>query len=129
MKKIVRRFLQGCSLTAAMFVFQACYGTNDDYYYPEDCLIFRILDENNNAIDGITLKSLWETDQDYSVWAYHGNSDTDGIINAYVSHDEFSATKFQFSDDRNRFEVLDTTFSSLPEMDTIDIVLKKIANE
>lgn len=27
MKKIIRNILRGCSLTAALFVFEACYGT------------------------------------------------------------------------------------------------------
>ena len=36
MKKIIRNILRGCSLTAALFVFEACYGTPPVRDYPID---------------------------------------------------------------------------------------------
>ena len=36
MKKIIRNILRGCSLTAALFVCEACYGTPPVRDYPVD---------------------------------------------------------------------------------------------
>lgn len=34
MRKLIRNILKGCSLTAALFVFEACYGTPPVKDYP-----------------------------------------------------------------------------------------------
>ena len=34
MRKLIRNILRGCSLTAALFVFEACYGTPPVKDYP-----------------------------------------------------------------------------------------------
>lgn len=36
MRKLIRSVLKGVSFTAALFVFQACYGTPQGGYQPED---------------------------------------------------------------------------------------------
>ena len=36
MRKWIHRILKGASLTTALFVFQACYGTPPGPYYDED---------------------------------------------------------------------------------------------
>lgn len=128
MKKAVRRFLQGCSLTAAMFVFQACYGTPDDYQYH---LVFQVLDENNNAVDGIRLKLFREYNHQFLPIDDYGLSDSNGVIHAYVWPENILDTKFLFTDAEERFEHMDTTFTSMPETDTINIMLKvkRIADE
>ena len=36
MRKWIHRILKGTSLTTALFVFQACYGTPPGPYYDED---------------------------------------------------------------------------------------------
>lgn len=132
MKKIIRKILKGCSLTAAMFVFQACYGTKEDFgeYGPMNHLIFRVMDENSTPIEGILLKSRWETDNYGSGWEFEGFSDSTGVVHADVDRDNYNdRTRFEFSDRQNRFEVLDTLFTTIPDTDTIDIVLKKINHE
>ena len=125
MKKIVRKFLQGCSLTAAMFVFQACYGT-DEHYYPGYRLqmVFHVLDENDNAIDGIRLKSFDSPDRAESWYRDHGYSNTEGVVVATAWSEEMPYTTFRFEDEQGRFEHLDTIFSNISESDTIDITLK-----
>lgn len=134
MKKTIRKILQGCTLTAAMFVFQACYGTEPDLGDLNQ-YVFRMVDENNNAIDGVELQTRWEhrnsqgTLNSYSGWEYQGITGTDGVVMAYIYDREFPYTKFQFSDNQSRFEMLDTTFASLPGMDTVEIKLKRIADE
>lgn len=134
MKKIVRKFLQGCSLTAAMFVFQACYGTEPDWGELLN-FTFQVVDEDNNAIDGVSLKTMWETRNSngdltsHSGWALQGITEDNGVVHAHVYDKECPFTIFQFADEQSRFEILDTTFTSLPEMDTVKITLKKIANE
>ena len=135
MKKIVRKLLQGCSLTAAMFVFQACYGTGEYEWGNSIQYNFRIVDENNNTIDGIALQTRWENRDDQGNltacgrWEPQGISGTDGVVSAYVYDREFPSTIFQFSDGQSRFEMLDTTFASLSGMDTVEIKLQRIADE
>lgn len=135
MKKRIRKFLQGCSLTAAMFVFQACYGTEPDWGEPL-YFTFQVVDENNNTIDGISLKSRWERRNSngglisYSGWELHGVSEDNGVLQARIYDKECPFTRFQFADTYGRFDVLDTFFISYPEVDTVRIKLKKrIANE
>lgn len=129
MKKIVRKFLQGCSLTAAMFVFQACYGTEHDWGEPLR-LTFQVVDENNNTIEGVNLQSRWEYRNSngeltsYSNWKLLDVSEDNGVLHADIYEREFPNTRFQFSDEQGRFEHLDTIFSSMPETDTINITLK-----
>lgn len=132
MKKIIRKILKGCSLTAAMFVFQACYGTKEDFgeYGPMSYLIFRVMDENSTPIEGILLKSRWETDNYISGWNFEGFSDSTGVVHADVNRNNYRyKTTFEFSDRQKRFELLDTLFTDLSDADTIDIVLKKISDE
>ena len=131
MKKIIRKILKGCSLTAAMFVFQACYGTKEDFgdYSPMSHLIFRVMDENSTPVEGILLESRWETDNYGSGRKFEGFSDSTGVVHAEVGRNFYNRTRFEFSDRQNRFEVLDTLFTTIPDTDTIDIVLKKIAHE
>ena len=38
MKKLIRNILRGCSLTAALFVFEACYGTPPNSQRDEEAL-------------------------------------------------------------------------------------------
>ena len=131
MKKVVRRFLQGCSLTAAMFVFQACYGTPEDFNDYQYRLVFKVLDENNNAVDGIRLKLFREYNHQLLPIDDYGLSDSNGVIHAYVWPENILDSKFLFTDAEERFEHMDTTFTRLPETDTINIMLKvkRIADE
>ncbi len=128
MKKVVRKILQGCSLTAAMFVFQACYGTEPDMGELVR-FSFQLVDENDNAIEGIKLQSRWEHPNSHGSWELQGVSESNGVVQAQIYDREFPFTTFQFSDEQSRFEVIDTTFSSLPEVDTVKILLKRTANE
>lgn len=136
MKKVVRKILQGCSLTAAMFVFQACYGTEPDLGELNK-YVFRMVDENNNAIDGVELQTRWERRNSqgaltsYSGWEYQGTTEADGVVSAYVYDRQFPHTVFLFTDSLSRFEMLDTTFASLSGVDTVEIKLKvkRVLNE
>lgn len=136
MKRVVRRFLQGCSLTAAMFVFQACYGTEFDWGEPLR-LTFQVVDESNNTIDGVNLQSRWEhrnSDGELTScgkWTLLDVSEDNGVLHAYIYERELPYTRFQFADEQGRFEHLDTTFTSISETDTVNIMLKvkRIADE
>ena len=108
-----------------MFVFQACYGTYPDLGEMNQ-YVFRMVDENNNAIDGVELLTRWEhrnsqgTLNSYGGWEYQGITGTDGVVSAYVYDREFPYTVFQFTDGQSRFEMLDTSFTSRPEVDTVE---------
>ena len=54
-RKILRWIFKTISLTSVAFVFQACYGTPDDYYYYEDVEIRGLVKSKttNQPIEGI----------------------------------------------------------------------------
>lgn len=108
-----------------MFVFQACYGTMDDYF--DHRLTFRVMDEQTGEpIQGVqvwmddvshvdsTDMGLLRTLQDYT--------DENGMASMWV---RVNLSRFTFIDGDSRYATYDTVFR--PEStDTIDIHLKKV---
>lgn len=123
--KWIRKTLKGLSLTAAMFVFQACYGTMDDYY--DYRVTFRVVDaQTGDPIQGI---QLWMTDVRYADSTdYEGTrtlqeyTDGNGMVSVWVGP---NLERFSFVDNDSRYTAFDTIFR--PDGDnTIDIRLKKV---
>ena len=76
--KLLRKILGGISLTAAMFVFQACYGT--DYYCPSVEYNFRVVDLKGTPIPDIKVSSQWQSNSDYEYnWIDNCSTDSAGI--------------------------------------------------
>ncbi len=136
--RIVRKILGGISLTAAMFVFQACYGT--DYYCPSMEYNFRIVDTKGTPIPNIKVSSQWQSTGDYVYdWHFQGVSDSAGLACLWVEDCNGLDIKFRFSDDDSVYAVYDTIINrntvpdtvaadslSVPQSsDTIDIVLHR----
>ena len=47
----IRNFLKGCSLTTALFVFTACYGTPTGApVEPEEEIVSEVTDQDSNAV-------------------------------------------------------------------------------
>ena len=136
--RLLRKILGGISLTAAMFVFQACYGT--DYYCPTCEYNFRVVDTKGTPIPNIKVSSQWQSNSDYVYdWNTHGVSDSAGMAHLWVEDCNGLDIMFRFSDDDSVYAVYDTIINrnTVPDTaavdslasafpsDTIDIVLHR----
>ncbi len=125
--RLLRKILKGVSLTAAMFVFQACYGTEPDYCLGE--MTFRVVSEKDHTpLPDIKVMTQRQGGSDYEYDWYLGDyTDSNGVAHVQVdllncSNADF---KFRFSDEQSQYEMLDTVLH-VGEPDTVDIVLHRI---
>lgn len=126
---LIRKILKCFSLTAAMFVFQACYGTN--YYMDETNMAFRVVSEKTGEpIPGVKVETqLVDStgDNALSNWALCCYTDSLGIAEVYtIVGEESSTTKFRFTDTNAVYSVKDTIVDDLAG--TIEIVLSPARN-
>ena len=122
--KWLRKILKGVSLTAAMFVFQACYGTMEDYY--ESNVTFHIVDvDTGEPMSGVR---VWVTNVTSEYRAIEGTrylaeyTDENGMATVWTSA---GVEQFTFVDKDSLYTPVDTLIN--PDyVDTVDIVLKKM---
>ena len=122
--RLLRKILGGISLTAAMFVFQACYGTEP--YCPTEEYTFRVVEaKDGTPIPNIQVSSQWQSNSDYEYpWDTMGTTDSAGMAYCYVRNCEGLDMKFRFSDENAVYAVQDTIINEWS--DTIDIVLHRM---
>lgn len=122
--RLLRKILGGISLTAAMFVFQACYGTGPDCPYAD--YTFRVVDaKDGSPIPDIQVTTQMQSNSDYEYpWETVGVTDSTGIAHCYFWKCEAFDIKFRFSDEDSLYAVQDTVISTLT--DSIDIVLHRV---
>lgn len=123
----LRKILKCVSLTAAMFVFQACYGTG--YDRPDAIVTFRVLSaEDNSPIPDVkVIAQPQSNDESYEYdWSLVGFTDSTGVSEGGVAMTGLD-TKFRFSDKDSLYAVKDTVISVVyGGMDTVDIFLSRI---
>lgn len=110
--KWIRKVLKGLSLTAAMFVFQACYGTGEDYlpYH----MVFHVMDEaTGEPIRGIAIRDL-----EYNVISY---TNGDGMANVWG---DSTMIRYSFVDNDSVYIPKDTIVNPALH-DTVEILLEK----
>ncbi len=115
--KILRKIFAGFSLTAAMFVFQACYGTPQ---WAEDGVnvVFHVTDE-----EGTPLENIWIQTEINQSPSFHIR--TDKLGQAFLWAPEGSMGHFMFTDQDSAYAVIDTSFMIHDDNDVVDIVLRK----
>ena len=110
--KWLRNLLKGASLTGALFVFQACYGTPMDPWYEGGTaeLSFRVLDHvSGKPIEGVRVS--------YGInkqWVELGTTQEDGLVSVslpYVRNVKGPDVRFQSFD--KPYQVKDTVFVDL----------------
>lgn len=123
--KWIRNILKGISLTAAMFVFQACYGMDRDYY--DTTVTFHVVaDDTGEPIEGVR---IWVTDvNDSDSSAYETSryladyTDSNGMATIWR---EANLERYTFIDKDSLYTPMDTILNPM-NVDTVDIVLRKL---
>ena len=121
--KWIRRALKGISLTAAMFVFQACYGTMNDYY--ESQITFRVVaDDTGEPLQGVDIWAVELAADSTSIDAYPYKAaitDENGIASFWTAA---AVEQYSFVDKDSAYVKADTILQTY-DVDTINIRLKK----
>lgn len=123
--RLLRKILGGISLTAAMFVFQACYGTEPDC--PLVDYTFHVVDDKDGTpIPDIRVSSQWQSNSGYEYdWDVNGFTDSAGIAQCSFWACGGLNIKVRFSDADSVYVVKDTILNQ-PSGDTIDILLSRV---
>ncbi len=129
--KILRKILGGISLTAAMFVFQACYGVEPDY--PGHCVTFRVVsDTDGQPLPNIKISAQPQSGSPNVIYDWHltGYTDSMGVCSSWIECIT-NSTMFRFADNDSVYAVRDTIIGTNAIMnyalhDTVDIVLEKV---
>lgn len=126
--KLLRKIMGGISLTAAMFVFQACYGTMDDYYDYSSMVTFRVVSAETGApLPSIRIEARQITPESGSdgdsTWTNHEYTDSNGLATLWATRDR--AHHFYLIDDSSNYATADTILFPI-EVDTVDIRMRTI---
>ena len=96
--KIIRNLLKGISLTAAMFVFQACYGTERDWYGENNMTFHVVSAEDGSPMPHVKIRSQLQVGDTNQEWYLLGYTNDEGIASVWVDYnygDNFQ-TLFRF---------------------------------
>jgi len=88
--KLVRKIIGGLSFTTALFVFQACYGTPQDF--GADALITGVV---KSKTTGLPVKGIMVSVPDYQQYLY---TERDGTFSLYTVPDESCKITFRDND-------------------------------
>ena len=122
--KRIRNIFKCVSLTAAMFVFQACYGTMEDYY--ENHITFHVVDNiTGEPLQGIQIWIQYLHANDSTPYENSrylvDYTDENGLANAWL---ESNLNQFLFIDKDSVYIPTDTIMS-VKNGDTVNIVMRK----
>ena len=127
--RLLRKIFGGISLTAAMFVFQACYGTEPYYSYSRGQQVnFRVVDAvSGEPIPDIKVRYQPQSNSDSYVydWSGLGYTDSNGLMSSRLMEYEGN-TKFRFVDEDSVYAVKDTILTYIDDYDTIRIALDRV---
>lgn len=114
--KWFRNLLKGASLTTALFIFQACYGT--PRWLNETEVTFKVVSAEDNAPvkDIEVLTRVYDSDVVEGVdldWNLCGYTGEDGTLDAYVGVMDGNDPEFRFKDNEEVFALKDTVIENL----------------
>lgn len=119
--KWLHNILKGASLTTALFIFQACYGT-PEWLHDDDVQLQVVSAEDGSPIDDVEIYTRMTVSEDMD-WDLCGYTDEEGVLSTTVYFNENYAPQFRVSDPSGRYAVKDTVVADLS--DTILIMLEK----
>ena len=118
-----RNFLKGASLTTALFIFQACYGTPS--WLDETDVSLKVI----SAEDGSPIKDVSVYTRVYESenldWNLRGYTNDEGIANVLVGVMEGCSPQLRFEAEGNQYAVKDTVIAALSHSRLIEIKLQK----
>lgn len=118
--KLFRNLLKGATLTTAMFIFQACYGTPD--WYQNTDIKFKVVSAvDNKPLDHVSIYTRVAEAENLD-WNLCGYTGEDGVLDAYVGYDAHVAPQFRFDAEGDIYEVKDTVIADMTPR-TIEIKL------
>ena len=126
--KFIRNLLKGISLTAAMFVFQACYGSEE--WYSDTNMNFHVVSaEDGSPMSHVKIRSQVQSNDTTYDWYLLGYTNDEGDASVWVSpnYDGNSQTLFRFVADDPAYAVKDTIINNYYS-NTVEIVLRKANN-
>lgn len=104
--KGLRTILKGLSLTTALFVFQACYGT--PYGYNEYGVSFKVISaETDKPLEGVDIQTRPAEFPD-SDWRFCAITDQTGYAEGYIGLADFENPEFLFTLEGSEYAVKDT---------------------
>jgi len=118
--KWLRNILKGASLTTALFIFQACYGTPQ--WLQDSEVQFQVVSEDGSPVDDVEIYTKIDVSDDLD-WNLCGNTGEDGTLSTVVYYDATNDPQFRVSDPEGRYAVKDTVVADLSG--TIVITLSK----
>lgn len=116
--KLLHKILKGASLTSALFVFQACYGS--PYPYDGVDVTFKLVSD----VDGSPIKDVKLLYKEAGEWSDCGRTAADGTIGLYAIDPE-SCMNLKFSTEDGKYEAKDTVICTVTE-NVIEIRLKPV---
>lgn len=133
--RLLRKIFGGISLTAAMFVFQACYGSMDAENYRD--ITIRVTDaDNGQPMQDVKVESqrvcTSRHNQVTSDWRLLGYTDSLGIADSYIYLTDGYADKLRFTAQDSSYIVLDTIavggpgYNRYSISDTFEVVLHRL---
>ncbi len=118
--KWLRNILKGASLTTALFIFQACYGTPQWLHDSE--VQFQVVAQVFNDAAAAEIYTRFADNDDLD-WSLCGNTDAAGNLSTVIYFDENNDPQVRVSDPAGRYAVRDTVVADLDG--TIVITLSK----
>lgn len=104
--KGLRTILKGLSLTTALFVFQACYGT--PYGYDEYGVSFKVISaETGKPLEGVDIQSRPANYADCD-WNFCATTDETGYAGGFIGLRDFESPEFLFTLEGSEYAVKDT---------------------
>ena len=109
--KWLRNILKGASLTTALFIFQACYGSPPDWA-SDNVTVKVVRASDGEPIGDISIK-VREAGSATGEWALRAYTLDDGQATLYISHNSDLGTEFLFEDEKGVYEPKDTVVTRL----------------
>ncbi len=125
--KLIRNMLKGISFTAAMFVFQACYGTGE--WNGDSNITFHVVSaEDGSPMANVKIRSQLQVADTAYDWHLLGYTNDEGIASVWTANDyeRDHQTLFRFVADDPAYAVKDTILKGLHN--TVEIALSKADN-
>ena len=123
--KLLHKILKGASLTTALFIFQACYGT-PDWLHDMSAEFKVVTAEDGSPLEGIAIKSRVEPEDNLD-WILSGYTDESGVANVYFGYSDYGTPQFRFESESGEYVIKDTIITNFDH--SILVKLEKAAVE